>query len=286
VTVRTPPDWTSWNLDPAIIVALVGAAIVYTRLYRRARRSAGPNPGPGHWLAYAAGLAALAVALVSPLDRLADRWLLSAHMLQHVLLTDIAAALLVFGIRAPILPLGLSRRGLRLVAHRGRFGRVLTLATRPWVALPCWALATWIWSIPALFDAAAAHPALHAVEHAILFYTGIALWWVVIDPLPSERRRPHGIRLAYLGFTRAASAAVCIPLTWAPTTFYPLYERAPRAYGLSALADQQMAGASMCLIELLVFGVAFAAVFVSVLGREERAASPAPEGGVLDAPLR
>ena len=267
------PTWGSWTLVSAAPVVLVAAAWLYLRAYRRARRSPGGSAlGAGHWIPYFAGLLLFGVALISPLDATGDRWLLSAHMFQHVLLADIAPALLVLGLRAPILPLGLSPQTLRLVAPRGRIGRVVTALMRPWLVLALWAAATWVWAIPAVFDFAARHPAVHALEHATLFYTGLALWWLVIDPLPSDRRRPNGVRLAYLGFTRAATAVVCIPLTWATTTFYSLYEHAPRAYGISAIADQQLAGASMCFLELFVFGIAFAAVFVDTLRKDERAA--------------
>ena len=138
--------------------------------------------------------------------------------------------------------------------------------------LPLWAAATWVWSLPAVFDYAAAHAAVHALEHATLFYTGLALWWLVVDPLPSDRRKPNGRRLAYLGFSRAATAAVCLPLTWAGSTLYPLYAHAPRAYGISALTDQQLAGAGMCFLELLVFGIAFGAVFLDTLMRDAKTA--------------
>lgn len=268
--MSSAPGWGSWNLNPIVILVLLAAAVLYTRMYRRAGvRSAASPPGAGHWLPYAAGLLILAVALISPLDSIGDRWLLSAHMLQHVLLSDIAPALLVLGLRSPVLPLGLSRRALVAVAPGGRSGRVLARLTSPWLAIPLWALATWVWAIPSVFDYTAQHSAVHAFEHATLFYTGLAIWWLIIDPLPRARLRPNGERLALLGFTRVASACVCLPLTWLPATQYSLYASAPRAFGLSAIGDQQLAGASMCFVEFLVFGIAFAAVFISMLGRDE-----------------
>jgi putative membrane protein len=268
--MSSAPGWGSWNLNPIVILVLLAAAVLYTRMYRRAgARSAASPPGAGHWLPYAAGLLILAVALISPLDSIGDRWLLSAHMLQHVLLTDIAPALLVLGLRSPVLPLGLSRRALVAVAPGGRSGRVLARLTSPWLAIPLWALATWVWAIPSVFDYTAQHSTIHAFEHATLFYTGLAMWWLIIDPLPRARLRPNGERLALLGFTRVASACVCLPLTWLPATQYSLYASAPRAFGLSAIGDQQLAGASMCFVEFLVFGIAFAAVFISMLGRDE-----------------
>ena len=268
------PSWSTWTVDPLLVVVLLGAGGLYALGYRRAARLAGARaPGVGHWLPYACGLLVLALALMSPLDAIGDGYLLSAHMGQHILLADVAPALLVLGLRAPILPLALPRRGLRLIAPGGRAGRLIGLLTSPWVALPLWAAAGGLWAIPAVFDYASAHAGVHAFEHATLFYTGLAMWWLIIDPLPSARREPGGRRLAYLGFTRLASAAVCLPLTFMTSTAYPRYVAAPRAYGLSAITDQHLAGAGMCFLEFLIFGLAMAAVFVSFLTRDEQRAA-------------
>lgn len=264
------PGWSSWSFDPTAILALLAASYVYVRMYRRARAAARPGAvGAGHWAPYAGAIATLAIALLSPLDAIGESRLLSAHMLQHVLLSDVAPALIVLGLRSPVLPLGLAPAALRAVASRGRWGRALAIVTSPWVAIPLWAVATWVWAIPAMFDFAARHQLVHAFEHATLFYTGLALWWLIVDPLPRARLRPGGERLALLGFTRIASAAVCVPLTWMTSVQYPLYASAPRSFGLSALADQQLAGAGMCFVEFLVFGIAFAAVFISMLARDD-----------------
>ena len=268
------PSWSSWTIDPGLIAILLAAAWLYARGYRRAKRLAGARkPGVSHWLPYGSGLIVLALALMSPLDAIGDRYLLSAHMGQHILLSDVAPALLVLGLRAPILQLGLPRSGLRLLAPGGRAGRVIALVTNPWVALPLWAAATWIWAIPSVFDYSAGHPVVHALEHATLFYTGLAMWWLIIDPLPSARRDPGARRLVYLGFTRIASACVCLPLTFMTATAYPRYVAAPRAYGISAITDQHLAGAGMCFLEFLIFGIAMAATFLSFLSRDEQRAA-------------
>ena len=79
------------------------------------------------------------------------------------------------------------------------------------------------------------------------------------------------VRLAYLGFSRLASAVICLPLTWLGTNLYSLYASAPHAYGMTAVTDQRLAGATMCLIEFLVFGIGVAVVFIDALGRDDRA---------------
>jgi putative membrane protein len=268
------PTWTTWTVDPGVIAALLAAAWLYSRAFVRARRLSGHRgPGVGHWLPYGAGLVVIAVALMSPLDAIGDHYLLSAHVLQHVLLQDVAPALLVLGLRAPILPLGLGKWGLRQIAPGGRLGKLISVLTSPWVALPAWAAATWFWAIPSIFDYSAAHPLVHALEHATLFYTGLAMWWLIIDPLPSARRTPGPRRLAYLGFTRMASAFVCVPLTWLAHPEYARYIAAPHVYGMSAITDQHLAGAGMCFLEFLIFGIAMGATFLSFLSRDEQLAA-------------
>jgi putative membrane protein len=266
----SPPGWGAWSFEviPAIVLLLFSA--LYIDAYRRARRRS-ERVGPGHWIPYFAGILVVVVALFSPLDPIGDKYLLSAHMLQHVLLSDVAPALLLLGLRSPLLPLGLPRPILRVVAPGGRLGRPLAILTSPWVVLPLWMAATIGWAVPVIFDFAATHPLVHDFEHLSLFYTGLGLWWVVVDPLPRGSVRPNGARLAILGISRLATATVCLPLTFLTRVEYPLYASAPRAYGLSPLGDQSLAGASMCFVEFLVFGIAFAVVFLNVLSRSEAA---------------
>jgi len=125
------PGWGSWSFSPIVILALLAAGYLYRRMYLRAAARSTKGPGIGHWLPYVCGLLTLAVALLSPLDDVGDKYLLSAHMMQHVLLSDIAPALLVLGLRSPVLPLGLSRRALTAVAPGRPSGRVLERLTSP-----------------------------------------------------------------------------------------------------------------------------------------------------------
>lgn len=268
----SPPGWGAWSVEVVPAIVLIAATWLYFDAFRRAQRRS-EAVGAGHWVPYMAGIAVIAVALFSPLDPIGDGYLLSAHMFQHVLLGDVAPALLVLGLRSPLLPLGLPRRALAAIAPGGRFGPLIARLTSPWLVVPMWVAATWIWAYPAIFDYTTQHQLLHDFEHLTLFYTGLALWWIIVDPLPRARLRPNGQRLAILGGTRVAAAAVCLPLTWLSRVEYPLYAAAPRAYGLSAVADQNLAGASMCFVEFLVFGLAFVAVFLSVLNRSDAADS-------------
>jgi len=264
------PSWGSWSVVPLLWVGLVAAAAWYISMMRRVRRVTGKPVGPGHWAFYFSGLGILLLALGSPLNTIAVHWLLSVHMLQHTLLADIAPPLIILGLRAPVLPLGIPAPLLKRVAPHGVLGRIWGVATKPWVALPLWAATLIFWSIPAVFDYTTRHQLLHNFEHLTLFYTGFAMWWLIITPMPTERREPGFARLGYIAFTRIASAAICVPLAFLSTTMYPLYASLPRGYGLSAINDQRVGGAAMCVIEFMVFGIAMAVVFVDALSREER----------------
>src|SRR5271166_2514057 len=113
------PGWGSWSFDPLVWAAVIAAGTFYVSMLRRVRRVTGRPVGPGHWGFYATGLAVLFVALESPLDAIGDEFLLSAHVLQHVLIADIAPPLLILGLRAPVLPLGVPRGMLRHTARGG-----------------------------------------------------------------------------------------------------------------------------------------------------------------------
>ena len=269
--MSSAPSWGSWSFVPLLWIGLVAAGAWYISMLRRVRRITGKPVGPGHWIFYWSGLAVLLIALGSPLNTMAVHWLLMAHMIQHTLLSDIAPPLIILGLRAPVLPLGMPRTMLKRLANSGVLGRVWDVATKPWVALPVWSATLIFWSIPTIFDFTVRHQLLHNFEHVTLFYTGFALWWLIVTPLPSERREPGMARLLYVGFSRGASALICLPLTFLSTTLYPLYVGFPRGYGISPITDQRLAGASMCFIEFLVFGIAMAVVFIAALGREERA---------------
>ena len=131
------PGWGSWSFNPIIALALVAAVVVYARMYRRASARATTPPNAGHWLPYGLGIFVLVVALFSPLDEVGDRYLLSAHMMQHVLLADIAPALL--DPRAALADAAarpLAQRAARGRARR-RIGPTLLRASPPHRGSPC-----------------------------------------------------------------------------------------------------------------------------------------------------
>ncbi|HJV04830.1 MAG TPA: cytochrome c oxidase assembly protein [Actinomycetota bacterium] len=264
---------TGWSLDPVVLlgVALAGGGYAVGR--RRLGRAA---PGPGRAAAFWGGLLAVLVALVSPLERMATE-LLSAHMVQHLLLVMVAAPLLVAGLpRVPLtvaLPATL-RRPLHRTGRRPPLRAVRRAVTHPVVA---WVLATavlWAWHAPALYQAALRDDLVHALEHATLFGTALLFWWEVLDPRARDRLDPGG-GLVYLFAAGLQGGALGALFTFAPSPIYPAYAATAPGWGLTAVADQQLAGLIMWIpFGTIYLGVA-AARFVGWLRTSEAMAGAA-----------
>jgi cytochrome c oxidase assembly factor CtaG len=248
------PDPSSWSLHLAATLPLAVLAAGYALGVRRfatpARRIA----------CFAGGVVLLLAAAVTPLDALTYH-LLSAHLLQNVVLAEWAPALLVLGV-APALATELARLpGARLL-------------TQPAIALPLWLATYFVWHVPPLYDAALEEPALLHLEHVCYLAAGVLLWWPVLQDVP--RRLPPARRAAYLfaGFLLASPLGLLLALL--PEPVYSFYEAGPRFHGIEALTDQQIAGVTMASEQAVVFFAAFAYFFFRFLAEEERADETAP----------
>jgi len=154
---------------------------------------------------------------------------------------------------------------LAAVVGRNPVGRI---ATHPFVALPLWLVNYGIWHVPAIYDAALRnHPLLH-VEHACYLVSGLLLWWPVFQDSPHDLTA--GRRTAYVFAAFILASPIGFFLSFLPEPIYAFYEEAPRIWGLSALADQQLAGALMSVSEAIVFFAVFA-VFLTRFFAEEGA---------------
>jgi cytochrome c oxidase assembly factor CtaG len=269
--MRHVPGWGSWSFEPALWVALIAATAWYVSMLRRAR-AAGRPAGPGHWVFFYCGELLAFLILTSPLNTIAIHWLLLAHMTQDTLLADLIPPLLILGLRDPVITTGLSPSTRAWLERHPGLKDIWSLATAPAVCVPLWTLTAVGWAVPVFFDFASAHDPILVLERVMLFAVGVLLWWMLIAPVPGQSG-PTGIsRLLYLAIPSTAAGLVGLVLTFVSRTFYPLYVSFPRGFGITALTDQEIAGATMCLIEFFVFGVAMAIVFVDALNREERAA--------------
>ena len=269
--------------DLNILAGLIAAAVAYAAGLRRlwggppVNRRAGPGvPSAGQAACFAAGLATVAVALLSPLDRLAHL-LFAAHMAQHMLLVLVAAPLLVLG--GPGLPLAVAlapgwRRRLGRLRHRPAWTAARDLLTRPLVAWGVHVGTLWAWHLPGPYQAALASDAVHAAEHASFLGTGLLFWWVVLSR-PGRRRLAPGFAVLYLFAAALQGSALGALLTLAPAPLYPL-QAAAAPSGPAALADQQLAGLVMWIPADLVYLGAAGTLFMGWLLSLERA-SPRQE---------
>jgi putative membrane protein len=167
-------------------------------------------------------------------------------MVQHLLLGDLGPLFIVAGLTGPLLRPLLSVRAIR----------ALKFLAHPLVALPLWTVNLLAWHLPTLWEAALSHESVHALEHICFFVAGAIMWAAVVEVLPGPEWFGTAAKMGYVVAVRLVSTVLGNVLIWAGTPFYGLYEHADRPWGLSAEADQGIAGGIM-MIEgsLLTIGV-------------------------------
>jgi putative membrane protein len=251
-----------WFADPAVLAPLALLAGVYIWRFRQVRRETGPRgAGAVQAAAFTGAMIALLIALVSPLDGLGEDYLFSAHMLQHVLLGDIAPLLLL---------LALSRVMMRPATRRlVSVERALGPLANPVTGILIWLFFMYLWHIPALYDAATEHSLLHAFEHACFFAAGLALWWPLIQPVPMRRSLTGMQPLGYIASAKGGLAALGLYLAWSTSVLYPYYETTPRIWGLSPIEDQNVGGVIMMVEQSFTLVLVMVVLFVRMLARSE-----------------
>jgi len=266
--------WTSWILQPPVLMGLAATAWAYARgvqtLWSGDRRR-----GVTGWqvASFTTGLLVLFVALVSPLHPISSE-LLWVHMVQHVLLVLVAAPLIVVG--APLIPMTLAlplswRRMIRRWGRIGWLSSIGRLLTRPIVAWTLSVASLWAWHAPGPYDAAVRNEAIHALEHLSFLATATLFWWVAFRPGP-HRRLSGGSDVLYVFTAGIQSGALGAILTFAGSPLYPAYAHSVARWGLTPLQDQQLAGLIMWIPAGLVYVVAAGALFVRWLVSMEREA--------------
>ena len=247
----------AWTLDPLQIVPILLLGVLYARRARTLARRGTPVPRWRRWL-FGTGLALLLVALVTPLDSLGEESFLFAHMLQHVLLGDLAPLAIVAGLTGPLL-----RPVLAI-----RFVERLRVLGHPLIALPLWALDLYAWHVPSLYDAALGNDAVHALEHVCFFTFGALMWAAVVEVLPGPIWFGTGAKLGYVVAVRALETVLGNVFLWSSGPFYSTYEHAP-IWGITPARDQAYAGAVMMAEGGLVTLVALAWLFLRLASEGE-----------------
>jgi len=273
-----PGVLAAWTLEPVTVAALASAAVAYGHACRVARGLTPRHPVAA-WRrgAFFGGLAVLAVALLSPIDTYADA-LLSVHMAQHVLLTLVAAPLLLLGQPGPLALRVASPERRRRWLGLGR-GRVARVASSPLLAWGLFAGAGWVIHFSPLFDAALRSQPVHAAEHALFLGTALLFWRPVVGGQAGRRALSHPVRLLYLGVAMPQNTFLALAVLGAHGVLYPHYAAVAgvRTWGPSALADQRqgaglmwVAGDLILLVSVLVVAAAWARHEERVTARAER----------------
>lgn len=259
--------WTSWGSSPGTVLVLVVAGVAYARGVRatRQRPALAGIVRRRRRAAVAAGVV-LVAALASPLDAAAGT-LFSAHMVQHLLLTAVAAPLVVLAA-----PLRTIRRGLTLPTRRvlDRF-RVPLAGDAPLRrSATAWATGLFVattsaWHVPALYGAALDSSLVHAAEHLTLLGAAVAFWWAVLG----AARRSLLWAIAGLFVACIHGGALGALLALSPRAWYPLHAASAERWGIDPLADQQIAGAAMWVPTATIYVAAMAVLVHRWMARRD-----------------
>jgi putative membrane protein len=253
-----PSLLTSWSFAPLQIVPTAIVTLLYLRRVRTLREAGTPV---SRWrvASFVTGIVLVLLALVSPIDVFGEQQFLFFHMIQHILLGDLAPLAFVAGLTGPILRPVLALPGvsrLRVLAH-------------PLIALPLWAIDLYVWHIPFLYQAALHHTAVHALEHFMFFSMGAVMWAAVLETLPAPEWFGTGAKLGYVALVRVLETVLGNIFIWSGTVFYPYYEHPVNRWGISALGDQQIAGAVMMIEGSILTIAALAWLFLKLAGESE-----------------
>lgn len=254
---------TAWNWEPSVLIGvalLVGAYLCAIGPWRTRFRSSRPVKRTQS-VRFLLGAFVILFALVSPLDRMGDEYLFSAHMVQHLLMTLVAPPLLLMGT-----PGWLLRPLMRhpLVMRMARF------LTAPLVAFVLFNANFLAWHLPALYEATLHNEAIHIVEHLLFMATGVLNWWPILGGLAELPRLPYPGQLLYLVLETLPGAGLSALIVFSSSVLYPTYAAAPRLFGLSAITDQQIGGLIMWVPGGMVYLIALSVVFFAWLSHEER----------------
>jgi putative membrane protein len=266
----------SWSIPPVITLALTLTALTYLRGAWLLRRAGYPYLPAWRIGSFALGLFSLWFALASPLDTFSP-FVLTAHMLQHMMLMMVAPPLILLG--GPLLPVvrGIPRFAAREFAgpflNWPRAERIGVVVTNPAVSLLLFGTVMFAWHVPAPYELALRSSSWHLVEHACFFFVSLIFWWPVIQPWPSRAQWPRWAMVPYLVIADLQNTALSAVLVFSDKILYPSYASAPSLFGFTPQEDQAAAGAMMWVVGSLAFIVPAVLIAIQCLSRGR----PAPE---------
>lgn len=258
-----------WTFEPSIVLPLVATAVVWLRLVSRVNRAHPGNPVPRRRsVAFLAGLAVIAVALLSGIDAY-DTTLFSVHMVQHVLLALVAAPLIALGAPITLLLRAASpdvRRRVILPVLHSRAMRVVSFPVVSWLVF---AGVMWGTHFSPIFDASLENPLVHDLEHALYLGAGLLFWWPAVGLDPSPWRMSHPVRAMYVFLQMPQNTFLAVTILNTTAVLYAHYATLVRPWGPSPLDDQRVAGALMWLVGDVLFIAALGAILAGWMIHEK-----------------
>lgn len=241
---------------PPLLACAVYLSLFGTRMRTLARE--GRPVASWRTVSFVIGTVIVSAVQLPPFDSLADEVLL-AHMIQHIIIGDIASLLIVLGLTGPVLaPL------LQI-----RVTRPLRRLASPILALALWAVNLYVWHLPLLYQLAIRHDLVHALEHACLLWFGLLLWLALLGPLPKPAWFSGWGPVGYVAGVRLVSAVLGNVLIWGQSVFYPVYDASDAARGLNPISDQNLAGGAMMVEQILLTTLLLGWLFLRFAKRDE-----------------
>ncbi|HVP21353.1 MAG TPA: cytochrome c oxidase assembly protein [Anaerolineaceae bacterium] len=268
-----------WTFEPSILIGLAAWTIGYILLVGPVRRLRGWGPplSRARQLSFHLGSLLVLLALVSPLDHLSDSYLLTAHMIQHLLLLVVAP---------PLWLMGMPNVRLDQAIGSGRLQKFVHGITRPISAFLIFNAVVWAWHVPGLYDAALANNDVHILEHLMFLAAALIGWWPVLGFLPETApRASYPVQMMYLFAMMMSTTGLGALLSLAQYPLYPFYLNAPRVlgsmplpthipgprlWGLSVMDDQQLAGLIMWVPGNMLYFSALMVVLSQWFRNEEK----------------
>lgn len=241
--------FSDWHSRADVLVVVVSLGSVYLRGWLRLRRRSARAIGRWDLILYLAGLAAISVALLSPIDALASV-LLSMHMVQHLLLLMVAPLLLLLANPFPAILWGLPKQARQPAARLFIRSSLTRHALRALTSMPVsWTLYVvdlWAWHHPLLYQSALSSEWLHDLQHILFFGTAMLFWWPIVNPAPHLHGAiSYGFRIAYLVAATLQNTLLGMAISFPEKILYPYYRNVPRLRELSPIDDQALGGGIM-----------------------------------------
>lgn len=262
-------DWRHWHNEPYLVGGLIFLGWLYAILAGPLRDRLAPGePYPrtkAVW--FYSALVVFYLAVGSPLDQIGERFLFSAHMVQHQLLTYPAAVMFLLGLPAWMIDPVLGRRGLR---------GVVRFATNPVVCGLVYSIVVGVWHAPSLYDWALRDKVVHVIEHLMFFGAALFYWWPQLSPSRVAPPASYATQMLYQLGVIIAMTPLFAYVTFSTDILYPTYEYAPRLFAdFTAGNDQLLSGTMMKLGSLMIGVLAIGVSFHRWYRASENRAKPA-----------